>query len=45
MTEEGLEEDDACGDWVYSLPTSRFAHQLYEYIRWWGRIQGENLRS
>ena len=33
MTDEAPEEDDALGDWVYSLPTSRFGLQSYEYIR------------
>jgi hypothetical protein len=44
MADEGPEEEDARGDWVYSLLTSRFGHQSYEYIRPLGHIQGENMR-
>ena len=45
MTDEGQKKHDERGDWTYPLPTSRFGHQSYEYIRWLGRIKGQNTRS
>lgn len=45
MTNEGPKEDDVRGDWVYSLPTNRFGHQSYKYIRWLGRIKRQKLST